>query len=690
MSFFLCCVQKQPDNNNEIHSEKFEKEKSMRNGGPSDVLFDKHLELQKNKDYHTAQKSQSSYAKFGNDYSVKAGGETKGDTESYNKRSESTKKIESGYIEVTKSLSKLLKLENSQNQNITNNLKIDGERKYIKIALLNNDQLKAIVCYNNALKCNEDQNTKKSLNKITHSKDSFRITESKNSHPIETDNFTFNLGNTNVKNSKLENKAEQKIVKHDITNKKKNEIKYTNKVNPVNKGDELNNNKSKVVNNLKTSNKESENEEVIFTQSTKNKLTAEKGKPKKEITEKSKLSNLNDQKNTKEANNTKKANNANNDKNMNLNLVKEKKVKEEKKNKLKQTKNKVKIKDRYNEESQSSGSEESNDHIDEDENEDESDDDDDDSSESFEKDYKRHHTKKIKVKRIKQKEKNKTSKNNNPIIVYKEKKHSIHDQMNQLCYSCTGVNSNIHPNNVIKLCTCCSGNNNNINHNHNHNISMNMPMTSQSFNLCPNSKGSLNPLYYNCPTISSMSCCNNLNNNFNSTQFNNNHNPNYNQGQFGFNNVSTPLSNIQSISNINPQNSMCLITPNSKPGLSNNFFSPSSNNHGLVNSLGNLNISSHKELQQNAINQIFSIEFNEKGLSAKFSYDALIEAIKNKSIQLTGSHNAGCDKCRQIYSFIILNRLNEVKLFKCNYCSHHINPTSIVYYTNKFVQKISG
>ena len=35
--------------------------------------------------------------------------------------------------------------------------------------------------------------------------------------------------------------------------------------------------------------------------------------------------------------------------------------------------------------------------------------------------------------------------------------------------------------------------------------------------------------------------------------------------------------------------------------LSNNFFSPSSNNHGLVNSLGNLNISSHKELQQNDV-----------------------------------------------------------------------------------------
>jgi hypothetical protein len=90
------------------------------------------------------------------------------------------------------------------------------------------------------------------------------------------------------------------------------------------------------------------------------------------------------------------------------------------------------------------------------------------------------------------------------------------------------------------------------------------------------------------------------------------------------------------------------------------------------------------------INQIFSIEFNDKGLIAKFSFDALIESIKNKSLQINGTHTAGCEKCKQIYSFIILNRLNEVKLFRCNYCSHHINPNSIVYYTNKFVQKISG
>ena len=61
--------------------------------------------------------------------------------------------------------------------------------------------------------------------------------------------------------------------------------------------------KTKVVKNLKTSNKESENEEIIFTQSTKNKLTAEKEKPKKEITEKSKLSNLNDPKITKNTKN---------------------------------------------------------------------------------------------------------------------------------------------------------------------------------------------------------------------------------------------------------------------------------------------------------------------------------------------------------------------------------------------------
>lgn len=508
--------------------------------------------------------------------------------------------------------------------------------------------------------------------------------------PVETDNFTFNIEVEDIQDiKKIEQNQKVKIndsQKKRIANNNDISIKIeNNNIKPDNYNSELASKKKKEI--LR------ENEEVIF----QNLMKSKKDKG----IEANNINDENKREKTFKKNIAKKDNNKTKDiKICNKNHNNKKKIEVNNKNKpLKEnmiSKNEInnQIKE-YSLDSESDENEKNNDNSNNQSNSKESENNSG-SSDRNSKKYKVKHKKckprsniinklniKMKQGSIKPKEASKIEfKNHKKIENDNDSKNKINTNYKYL----NAENSNNQFSNINYKLTSCANCDNNFNYSNQYKNCQSCMIenneNSLKFNLLNNN--SMNNFITNNPYLTQLNYLNQL------TQINQLNQISNLQNITGMNTIKniSSLSNLSNFNNINNLNSLLspysntcsFTTRQSLANLVNNIISPMNNINNNINSNNIKNI--------NNINSYFNIECKENGLIAYFNYEIVLNAIKSNVIQVI-SKSAGCEKCRQIYSFIVLNKLGEVKLFTCNYCGHNINPQSIVYYIDKLVKRIS-
>lgn len=68
----------------------------------------------------------------------------------------------------------------------------------------------------------------------------------------------------------------------------------------------------------------------------------------------------------------------------------------------------------------------------------------------------------------------------------------------------------------------------------------------------------------------------------------------------------------------------------------------------------------------------------------KFDIDEISSHFKEKKLRV-GTSRAGCQKCREVYLYVMYNKIRELQLFQCKYCGEWINFKTLVYYVTKYL-----
>lgn len=181
-------------------------------------------------------------------------------------------------------------------------------------------------------------------------------------------------------------------------------------------------------------------------------------------------------------------------------------------------------------------------------------------------------------------------------------------------------------------------------------------------------------------------------------------NPNYINTPYSvsdFNSLKNQGYNVFHKTNFNvnsPYNNQLYTSSYPYNGLTNGYFN--SHLQADINELNHLNQLNQRNLKMDNLKDLnnvnikgvksdfFKFDCDEKGFFIKLNFSLLIEAILSKTIKVE-KHSAGCEKCKSIYRFICSEKLEEVRLFNCDYCNHYINPKSIVYYSYLYLTKLS-